>query len=77
MVEVGDTVLFLVEEELLGGGVALHPRPSIVTDLSPEEDVADLWVFGPQQIEWYPRVFRSENFTRNSWITKEKWRQRK
>lgn len=78
MVEVGDTVFFLVEEELLGGGVALHPRPSIVTDLSPDGESAGLWVFGPQQLEWYGSAQRcgDAHVARNLWVTKEEWGER-
>jgi hypothetical protein len=77
MVEVGDIVLTLIEEERLGGGVDLHPRPSIVTDLSPDQDIAGLWVMGPQQMEYRSRVFRCiGDLMRNRWITKEEWVER-
>ena len=76
MTEIGDVVAYFVEEELLGGGVALHPRPSIVVDLDTTEQIASLWVFGPQQMDYMPNVYWTENPVRNCWMSMDEWRAR-
>ena len=78
MTEVGDVVAYFVEEELLGGGVALHPRPSLVVNLVPEGDIASLWVFGPQQMFYVADQYKCNEGQpkRMSWMPMDEWRAR-